>query len=353
MEFVLRIFFSGLIAFSPSTDGKELNVLLVNAPHEYMLANDTTLVHHKALLLARAAHCDGACVTTDHASIAQFMFANKTSRQALTSLSGALLSGGAWVLSNSELSLVGPQEPLAIRTGARTLGEDGSPRLVPSTPSEREDFSWVADLSDLAPGTDGFRDVLKGKDRPGDLVAARLKLKSGKVITYSLVKIDGKARPVHFRKPSGEGPEAPYVQALANWVEATITVSGDSVEVVDQNFYDTKCRRSMKLRPQNGVVELALVNFPPFEAPSADAPAPSPQPGQHFQIFYELAKTPPAPADRIVPHQALSPLASEPQVDWAALHPRQAIWSNLLEHLGMSPRSKTPYELALCPMIRE
>jgi hypothetical protein len=30
------------------------------------------------------------------------------------------------------------------------------------------------------------------------------------------------------------------------------------------------------------------------------------------------------------------------------------MWSNLLEQLGMSPRSpKTPYELALCPMVRD
>jgi hypothetical protein len=354
MEFVLRIFFSGLIAFVPSADEKELTVLLIKAPHEYAMADGSTLAHHKPLLLARAAHCEGACVTDDHGSIASFMFANKTPQQAAAALNSALLSGGAWELSGSELSFGCAKDPLAIRTGVRARTEDGRLKPVPATPAEREDFSWVTDLTELSPGTEGFRSSLTGQEPPAELVAARLKLRSGKIMTYSLVKIDGKARPVHFRKPSGEGPEAPYAQALATWVEAKISISGESVEIVDQSFTDPTRRRSMKLRPQDGVVEMALVNFPPFEAPDPDAPAPSPQPGQHFQVFYELVKTPPAQSDRLVPHQALSAAASEPQVDWVSLHPRQALWSNLLEQLGMSPRgSKTPYEILLCPMVKE
>lgn len=353
MEFILRIFFSGLIAFVPSTDGKELTVLLVNAPHGYEMADGSTLAHHKPLLLARAAHCEGTCTTGDHAGIAKFMFSSKTEQQAVTALNGALQGGGAWQLADSELSFGGAEGPLTLLTGVRTRTENGTLQLVPATPAEREDFTWVTDLSELAPGTEGFQSALTG-GTPGNLVAARLKLRSGKVMTYSLVKIDGKARPVHFRKPSGEAPEAPYAQAVANWVRADIAIKGDFVEVVEQGFGDPARRRAMKLRPIDGKgVELALVNFPPFAAPAADAEAPSPQPGQHFQVFYELVKTPPALAERLVPHQALSPSASDPQVDWASLHPRDVMWSDLLEQLGMSPRAKTPYELALCPMVRE
>jgi hypothetical protein len=195
---------------------------------------------------------------------------------------------------------------------------------------------------------------LTADGNPGELVAARLRLRSGTIKTYSVVRIDGKARPIHFRKPSGTGPEAPYAQALANWVEARIHVRGESVEIIDQSFSDATRRRSMKLYPQGDFVELALVNFPPFEAPPADAPAPSPQPGQHFQVFYELVKTPPAQADRLVPHQALSPSASDPQADWASIHPRALMWSDLLEQLGLNPRgTKTPYELAICPPVRD
>lgn len=354
MEFVLRIFFSGLMALLPSADGKELTVLLVNTPHEYSLSDGSSLPHHMPLLLARAASCEGTCTTDDHPAIAQFLYANKTQPEALTAMNGALLGGGAWLLSSSDLTLVGPQEPLAIRTGARGSNDDGTLHLVPLTPAEREDISWVTSIGSVVPGVSGFKAAITSGDEtpPPCMIAARLKLRSGKVFTYSLVKIDGKARPVHFRKPSGEGPDAPYSQAAANWVAAEIHVPGDVVEIDDQSFTDQEHRRVMKLHPQDGVVEVAVLNLPPYEIPAADAVAPPPKPGQHYQIFYDLVKTPPARADRLVPFTALAATDSEPQVDWAMLHPRQALWSNLLEQLGLSPRGKGPYDMALCPITR-
>jgi hypothetical protein len=354
MDFVLKIFFSGLIALLPSADGKELTVLLLNTPHEYAMADGSRLAHHRAMVLARAASCEGACITDDQASIAQFMFPNKTPVQAATALDAAVLGGGAWQLSSSDLSLIGPTEPLALRTGVRARDRSGSLQPVPTTAAEREDFTWVADLAQIVPGSGGFKAAVTGSaPPPGNLIAARLKLRSGRVFTYSLVKIDGKARPVHFRKPSGEGPDAPYAQAVANWVEAEIHVPGDVVEIVDRSFPDPDRRRSMKLHPLNGLVELAMLNLPPLTPPSPGVAPPLPRPGQHFQIYYELVKTPPGLAERLVPHLALSPSASDAQVDWASLHPRQKLWSDLLEHLGLSPRGKGPYDLALCPIVRD
>jgi hypothetical protein len=352
MDFVLRIFFSGLIAFLPSADGKELMVLLVNTPHEYALADGSALPHHMPMLLARAASCEGTCTTDDSAGIAQFLFANKSQQEALTAMNGALSGGGAWLLSSSDLSLVGPQEPLAIRTDARGSNNDGTLHVVPTTPLEREDFSWVTSLGGVVPGMNGFKAAVSSSDEapPPCMIVARLKLRSGKVFTYSLVKVDGTARPIHFRKPTGDGPESPYAQAAANWVEAEIHVPGDTVEIDDQNFSDPAHRRVMKLHPQNGVVEVAVLNLPPFVAPSPDAPQAPAQPGQHYQLFYDLVKTPPARADRLVPYPVSSP--SEPQVDWGALHPRAALWSDLLEQLGIAPRGKAPYDVSLCPMTQ-
>jgi len=352
-EFILRIFFSGLIAFVPSSDGTEMTVVLVNTPHEYTLASGEALPHHRPILLARAASCEGTCTTSAQPDIAAFMFANKTATQAQTALNAALAGGGAWELSSSDLKLVGPTEPLTVRTGVRST-ENGILSRVPATATEREDFSWVADLSDLAPATGGFKSALSLAEPPsGCVVAARLKLSSGKLFTYSLVKIDAKARPVHFRKPSGSGPEALYAQAVANWVAAEIRVPGDSVEIVEENFNDVTRRRSMKLRPQNGRVEMVLLNLPPFEAPDPNVPAPSPAPGHHFQVFYDLVKKPPAHTERLIPHQALNPSASDPQVDWSTLHPREALWSDMLELLGMSPRGKGAYDLTICPIIKD
>ena len=352
-EFVLRIFFSGLIAFVPNSDGTEMTVLLVNTPHEYTLASGDALPHHRPLLLARAASCEGTCTTAAQQSIASYLFANKTATQADTALRGALGGGGAWELSGSDLRLSGPSEPLTVRTGVRT-STNGIPSAVPATPAEREDFTWVADLSDLAPTTQGFKSALSLTEAPsGCVVAARLKLKNGKLYTYSLVRVDSKARPIHFRKPSGSGPEAPYAQALANWVAAEIRVPGDSVELIEENFNDVTRTRSMKLRPQNGVVEMAFLNLPPFVAPDPNAPAPSPAPGHHFQVFYDLVKRPPAHTERLVPHLALNPTASEPQVDWASLHPPQQLWSDMLQALDLNPRGRGPYDMAICPIIRD
>jgi len=353
-EFVLRIFFSGLIALQPSTDGKEVTVLLIDTPHQYALAGGTTLAHHTPIVLARAANCQGTCITDAQASIARFLYANKTPQQASTALDGALLGGGAWKLAGSDLKLVGAEEPLTIVSDVRGQTENGTPRLVPTTAEEREDFSWVADLSAIAPGTEGLRTALSGSAPPADpLIAARFKLRSGKLFTYSLVKIDGKARPVHFRKPSGEGADAPYTQAVANWVAADIRIPGEFVELVETSFTDSTQQRSMKLYPQNGRVELAILNLPPFEAPAPDAEAPVPAPGQHFQIYYDLVKTPPEAAERLVPHTPATPSSCEPQVDWVTLHPKLRLWSDLLEQLNLSPRGKSPYDVTLCPIVRD
>ncbi|HEY0373101.1 MAG TPA: hypothetical protein VGD79_13940 [Thermoanaerobaculia bacterium] len=340
-----------MITFIPSSDGKELTVAMVETPHTYQLADGSTLAHHKPLLLARGAHCGGDCGEDDYSSIAQFLYARKTPEQALTSLNGALQGGAAWQVSG-ELSLNGPTEPLSIRTGVRQRNDDGSLHRIPITAEEREDFTWITDINDLAPGTQGVQSAIAGSSNPGSHVAARLKLRSGKVMTYSVIKIDGSARPVHFRKPSGEGPDAPYTQALANWVMAEINVPGDSIEIVQQNFANPTQKRTMTLTPVNNTVEIAMLNLPPYETPDPDAPRSLPQPGQHFQIYYDLVKTPPAQADRLVPHLPLAPLASDPQSDWAALHPKVALWSYLLEDLNLNPRGKGPYEVALCPITR-
>lgn len=357
-EFVLRIFFSGLIALLPNADGDEVTVLLINTPHEYAMAGGATMAHHVPIVVARAASCQGPCKadangsSDSYNSIAQFLFAKKTPQLAQTALDGAILGGGAWTLAGSDLKLVGPEESLEVVSGVRKLDENGVPTLVPGSPDERRDFTWVADLCSVVPGMEGLKAALTSATPPDNLIAARFKLRSGKLFTYSVVKIDGKARPVHFRKPSGEGPDAPYTQALATWVAAEIRVPGEFVELIDQKFSDSTQQRSMKLYPQNGVVEMAVLNLPPFEAPAPGAETTHPAPGQHFQIYYDLVKTPPASEDRLVPQTAVTPLASEPQVDWALLHPKSALWSNLLEQLDLNPRGKTPYEVTFCPIIR-
>ena len=143
-EFVLRIFFSGLIALLPNADGDEVTVLLINTPHEYAMAGGATMAHHVPIVVTRAASCQGPCKSDasgsfdSYNSIAQFLFAKKTRQQAQTALDGATLGGGAWKLAGSDLKLVGPVEPLEIVSGVRKLDENGVPTLVLARPTSAE-----------------------------------------------------------------------------------------------------------------------------------------------------------------------------------------------------------------------
>ena len=353
MSFVLKIFFSGLIAFLPNADGTELTVLLINTPHEYALADGTALAHHMPMLLARAASCDG-CANDDRTKIAPFLFPEKLPGEGLAALNGALAGGGAFVLDGADLSLIGPNEPLSIRMNARRILE-GEPDSVPRSAEQREDFTWLASLQKIAPGSGGFKAAVTAPEAPPRcLIAARFKLRSGKVFTYALVKIDGQVRPVHFRRPTGAGPEAGYTQALASWMAAEVQVPGESLQIVSERFDDPKNKRSITLRPAEKVVELAFLNIPSVAPPTNPAQNRVPAPGQHFQIYYDLVRTSPARAERLVPYQPSETSPAEPQIDWNTLHSRTAMWSNLLEGLGLGPRGRRgPYELAFCPMIRE
>jgi hypothetical protein len=191
MSFVLRIFFSGLIAFVPSPDGKELTVLLLNGGHPYTLSDGARLEHHRPLLLARAAHCEGSCGTTD-AEIAHYLFPDPSEERAGHSLQQALLGGGAWQLDGIELSIkpsgadakTSPSD-LELRQTVQ-LDKNGRPGLIPKTSQEREDFRWVPDLTTIDPSIGGLNPVVLSLHPPTDLIAARLTLTHGKVFTYRL-----------------------------------------------------------------------------------------------------------------------------------------------------------------------
>ncbi|HEX7677999.1 MAG TPA: hypothetical protein VF713_07745 [Thermoanaerobaculia bacterium] len=348
-DVILRIFFSGLMAFVPSKDGKELTVLVVSGSHSMQLADGTAMPLHMPILLARASHCEDPdpCPASDP-TIAKFLFAGKPAERAADSLRAAVLGGGAWQLSNSDFSLPAATAPLDVRRNARGRTAKGQPLQVPRTAKERADFSWVPDMTSIAPDSGEIKPELLGEHPPAGLIAARFRLRSGSVITYSMIRVDGKVRPIHFNVAPGAA-EVPYAQAAANWVQAEIHVPGDAVDLVETNF-QTGAERTIKLRPVEGIVELAVLNFPPFVAPAAGSKQPLPKRGQHFEVYYDLMTTPPAKGQRPVPDLPKDMEALDPQSEWSPLHPQEPV-SNLLEHLGMNPRGKkkSPYDLTLCP----
>src|SRR5438067_1365 len=337
------------MAFIPNENGTEVTVLLLNVPHDYAISDSTTLAHHKPLLLARAGACSGDCPTRD-ADIAQFVYADQTESEALDSLEAAVSGGGAWALDGSELSLHKGSEAaadlpsLVIRNDARGSA-DGVPNIIPSTSDEREDLSWVAGLHSVCPSCTLDSGVLA--DPPSGLIAARLHLRSGKVFTYSVAKIGSDVTPVHFERLDSTGSASSYSQAIATWVGAEIEITGDNVEIVEDKF-DNGTGRSMTLSPdEDGKVEVAVLNLPPFVPPTSAAT--STDVGKHFEAYYELTGTPPSQATRLVPRPgAATGAPSYDAVGWSSIHPQETLWSDLLNALRMNI-GRSMYEQVLCP----
>lgn len=354
MSFILRILFSGLIAFIPSEDGQEVTVLLLNVDHNYHMSDGTALVHHKPLLLARAGDCSGDCPTRD-ADVAQFLFADQTLAVAQDSLEAAVSGGGAWELSGSELSVrktntSDPDLPsLVIRDGVRGT-VNGSPEIIPTTATEREDFTWIAALNQVCPDCTLNPDIL-GSTPPTGLIAARLRLRNGTVYTRSVARIGSNVTPVHFKRLDGTGSDSSYTQAVATWVAGDLEISASSVEIVEEKF-NSDPGRTMTLTPDsNGLVEVAVLNLPPF-VPPASSSNDAPQVGKHFEIYYDLTENPPSSAARLVPIAgAAAGAASYSAVDWHDIHPATALWSDLLNGIRME-NGRDLYDRVLCPPVR-
>lgn len=349
MSFLLRILFSGLIAFIPSEDGTEVTVLLLNVEHAHHSSDGAPMSGHKPMIVARAGNCTGDCPTRD-AEAAQYLFADESLSAAQDSLEEAVAGGGAWVLDGSDLELrkgstSDPELPgLTIRDDVR--GTD----IIPTTATERTDFSWVANLEELCSGCTLDADVFDSV--PPELVAARFTLRSGTLFTYSVARIGSDVTPVNFKRLDGTGSASAYTQAIASWVGVDITVEGDSIELVESKF-NADPGRSMLLEPDaNGKVELAVLNLPPF-VPPASPYNNAPSVGKHFELFYELEDNAPTAAARLVPRAGAAPGApSYPSVTWDNVHPSIATASTLLTKLRMEA-SRTVYDRSLCPPTQD
>jgi len=352
LDFLVRILFSGLIAFIPSEDRTEVTVLLLNVDHAYHTSDGSSLAHHTPMVVARAGNCTGQCPKRD-AAVAQFVYVGSSLSAAQDALEDAVDGGGAWILSGSDLSLrkgtsTDPDLPaLSFETGVRAT-VNGVPLAIPTTSSERRDYSWIADMKKVCPTGCTLDQSVLGTNPPAGLIAARFKLRTGNVFTYSVARIGSDVTPVNFKRLDGTGNASTYSQAVASWVGADITVSGSSIELVETQF-DGDPGRTMKLEPDaEGKVEIAVLNLPPF-VPPASPHNEAPSVGRHFEAYYELAENPPASATRLVPRPGAAPgTASYPQADWHLVHPQNVLYSELLNKLRLDI-GRSVYDRTLCP----
>lgn len=346
--FVLRILFTGLMAFIPNENGTEVTVLLLNADH-YHTSDGTAMQPHKPILYASAGDCSGAC--TDDTSVAAFTYRDLSSSAQLDSLAYALNNGSAWVISGSDIAVqkssgAANLPSLQIRDDVRGT-VDSEPEIVPATSASRGDFSWIPALTELCSGGCTFNSDLFDTVPPG-IVAARFKIDSGDLYTYSLARLGSDVTPVRFKRLDGTGSTSSYVQAVTSWTGLDIEVTGSSIDFVETK-HNGGTGRTMTLSPdENGKVEVAVVNLPPFVPPSSSSNN-APQVGKHFEMYYDLLQTPPARETRLVPFAGAPTGTTVPQVTWSSVHPSST--SQLLSRLRMEP-GRSLYDRVLCPPVK-
>lgn len=341
--FVLRILFSGLMAFIPNENGTEVTVLLLNANH-YHTSDGAAMQAHEPLLIVRSGSCTGACVVDDPA-IASFVFRDQASAAALDSLAYALNNGSAWKIAGSDIAVQkvsGAANLPALNILANTRGTD----VIPTTSTQRVDFAWIPQLQQLCGGGCAL-DANLFDTVPPEIVAARFKLTAGDLYTYSVARTGSDVTPVHFKRLDGTGSTSAYVQAVTSWVGADIEVTGTGVQFVETK-HDGGTGRSITIGPDSsGKVEVAVVNLPPFVPPSSSNNDAA-QVGKHFELYYELLQNPPAREARLVPRIGAPSGTFVPQVTWSSVHPSSAVDSVLLTRLRMEP-GRSLYDRTLCP----
>ncbi|HJQ36683.1 MAG TPA: hypothetical protein VKB93_06060 [Thermoanaerobaculia bacterium] len=339
--FVLRILFTGLMAFIPNENGTEVTVLLLNSDH-YHTSDGSAMPPHDAILFARAGNCSGAC-DNENTVIADKTFRDLVSSAQVDSLAYALGNGSAWLISGSDIAVQKSSgaailPALQIRDDARGTGN------VPTTSAEREDFSWIPSLQQLCGNGCTLDSDLFDTVPPG-IVAARFTIDSGDLYTYSIARLGSGVTPVQFKRLDGTGSPSSYVQAITSWIGLDIEVTGSSVDFVETK-HDSSTGRTMTLSPDsNGKVEVAVVNLPPF-VPPVTSNNDAPQVGKHFEMYYDLLDTPPARETRLVPRSG-----TPSEISWSSVHPSSTVTSELLNRLRLEP-GRSLYDRVICPPVK-
>jgi hypothetical protein len=344
--FILKILFSGLMIFTPSQDGNEVTVLLLSASPSHHTSDGSALQQHKPLIIARGGGCSGDCPTRD-GEIAQFVYADQSLATAQDSLEAATAGGGAWVLSGSDISLqkASSSDP-ALPALSFTNDVRATSSIIPSTSTEREDISWIANVKQLCGSTCALDSSVLDSVPPSSIVA-RLHIRNGRLFTYSVSRIGTNVTPVHFARLDGSGSASTYSQAIASWVGAELEISGSGIEVVESKFNGDP-GRTMTLTPDaNDSMEIAVINFPPF-VPPASSVNDAPQVGKHFEMYYDVLASPPAAETRLVPFAGALSGASVPTVSYTTVHPSTAVYSTLLNKLRLDV-GRTAFERVFCP----
>jgi hypothetical protein len=350
-SFLVKIFFTGLMAFIPNENGTQVTVVLLNADGHH-LSDGAAMQAHKAILVALAGGCTGACVDDDP-DAAAFLFRDLASANRLTALANAVGDGSVWLIAGSDIGVqksgsgAADLPALSIRDNVRGT-TNSQPNIIPTTSAQVGDVSWIASMAEIC-GSGCTIDSDVFDTVPPGIVAARFTIDSGELFTHSVARLGSDVTPVHFKRLDGTGSTSAYVQAVTSWVGVDINVTGSSIQFVETK-HDNSTGRTMTLSPDStGKVEVAVVNLPPT-VPPASSNNNAPQVGKHFEMYYELLQEPPAREERLVPRAGAPSGTTVPQVSWTSVHPSTTVYSELLNRLRFDI-GRTLYDRTICPPL--
>ncbi len=306
MDFILRIYFIGLIAFVPSEVSLKTTIIIEQARDGHKTADGHHIEPHLPLLLARG-DCAGDC-RPDQERIASFLYDLPTEpnlQASMRQLDQTLDGGGAWVLDDVEISL---DLPSLANTKSRVL--EYGPSLpttarMPSDSAQARSFGWVADMRRVAPASATIDPRIYAGAPSLGLVAARFIADRGSLWSYRLVEVDGKIASLGFQ-PAAADRTSPHARAYADWVALDIPISQESCKqgvTITARPTGSGLPQSMTIKPDctKEVAEFAFVNLPSWQA-ARRSPVTHPSPfGPHFELYYKLANHWPEPANRPVP----------------------------------------------------
>lgn len=331
MGFILKVYLLGLIAFVPSKDGSQITILLVDASRGFTTSDGSVFPPHYPVMLASAGNCHPSCAS-EIATIGPHVYMKAPVTDPLVlmpssddpagSLEKLVAGGGAWALSGSQIWLThrvpeGRSAPssLQMATGrpAATGRTTGQLATMPGSAQETADFSWVAEMPRVSPAAGEVDpDCLRARPTRCPL-AGRLTLAAGTFKTHKLTEFEpasggGGIAEFAFAPMVAAAPTPGYTQAIADWTVVEIAIPSCEATFSMLPFDGRGDARMVTLSPRacdgEAVVEVALLNLPDpsqLESLGAHAHSAATGDGSHFEIFYELSKDRPAPANRSIP----------------------------------------------------
>jgi hypothetical protein len=276
MNVVLNIFFAGLIGFVPSSDGRKVEVMLVDATSEEEVGGCMTHEHIPALVV-RYDSVAGKCED----------FGGKKDGE-----DGEFCS---WNLKKVRVKIGNLANQEFRRLSGIRGGSIFRRHELPSKESEVADISWLSELASIIPGAGRIReDIANGSSH--EAVAARIALDHGNLRVCHLVD-DGHSyvESFDFKELRTGGAVSGYHQSLADEVGLQAGMDSNFLTIYREKFDGSGEELPINLRAREGRLDIMILNLPDEEV---SIPCYCKDVGVDFIRYYKWVSRDPRVADR-------------------------------------------------------